>query len=133
MGTLLFRRPDDAFNHAVLLRATRRVNSCRTLVAAERRRVATTSKNEPVVRAKQERCRYPAQCAKSSNQRVPRGATGGGRLPAGRQMPAQQFARMTVDHQRQRGPAITSRPDPAQICGPTCSRGCNTDPLGKAV
>src|SRR5690606_23057634 len=55
VGTLLFKRSDDPFHHAVLLWAVWRNELLAQAVAANQRRIAATGKNETVVRPKQER------------------------------------------------------------------------------
>jgi len=115
MSALLFKRPDDPFDHTILLWAMRRDELLPKAVAGHQRGVAAAGKNEPVVRPKQERLWHTAQRTEAGDQSVLQSAAGGCRLAAARQMPAEQFTRMAIDHQRQRCPAITSRPDAAQI------------------
>src|SRR5690606_5460951 len=84
MGTLLFKRPDDPFHHAVLLWAMRRDELLAQAVAANQRRVAATRKNEAIVRPKQERLGDTAQRAEAGDQGVFQGAACGCGLAAAR-------------------------------------------------
>ncbi len=52
VGTLLFERSNDAFDHTVLLRAMWRDEFLSKAVAANQCGIATTGKNEPIVRPK---------------------------------------------------------------------------------
>lgn len=68
--TLLFKRPDDSFHHAGLLRAVRRGELLLQAVAANQLRVNPARINQTVVAFRQERLRHPAQRAETRNQRM---------------------------------------------------------------
>lgn len=61
VSTLLLQSPDNPFNHTVLLRTMRCDEFLSQAMAAHQGRVAATGENEPIVRAKPERRRHPAQ------------------------------------------------------------------------
>lgn len=49
IGALLLQRPDDAFNHAVLLRAMRRDEPLAQAVATHQRRIAAAREHQAVI------------------------------------------------------------------------------------
>ena len=115
VDALLFQRPDDAFDHAVLLRAVWRDELLLQAVAFDQGGVFPTAEDEAVVGPQRELARDLAQGAKPVDQDMFQGACGGGGLAGVRQMPAQQFAGVAVNDQGQRGLAIAPGPDPAQV------------------
>jgi hypothetical protein len=54
-------------------------------------------------------------------------------ITASRELPAKQFLRMTVDHKSQGLPAITTRPDAAEICRPSFVRRRDLTPIFSAT
>lgn len=122
MRALFPERPDEALDHAVLLRAVRGDELLLQPVAADDGREVVAGEDEPIVRAQQELPLDPAQGVKPGDQRVLQGSTGDRGLALLRQVPAQQLARVAVDHQRQRGPAVPAGPDAGEIGRPSLVR-----------
>ena len=118
VDTLLFDRADHVLDKTILLGAMRRDEFLLQPVAPHERRVAATRKHQSVIGAQEKRRWDAAQRAESCDQRVFEGGRRRRRLPTPRQMSAQQFSRVTVDHQRERGPAIATGPDSAEIRRP---------------
>ena len=124
MNALLFQRPDDPFDHAVLLRAVRGDELLSKPITAHEARVGPRGKNEPVVRPQQERRRNASECPEPRDQRLLERRHCRRCSTASRELPAKQFSRVTVDDQRQGLPAITARPDAAEIRRPAFVRRC---------
>ncbi|CFP65023.1 Uncharacterised protein [Bordetella pertussis] len=118
MYALLFQRPDDAFDHAVLLWAVRRDELLAQTISPHQRGIAARGEDQAVVRSQQERRRHAAQRPEARYQGMLEGTARSASFTATRQVPAQQFTGVAVDHQRQRRPAVPTRPHPAQIRGP---------------
>jgi len=51
VSTLLFKRSDNSFHHAVLLRAMRRDELLAQAITTDQRCIAATGENEPIVSA----------------------------------------------------------------------------------
>ena len=118
MHALLLERADHALGQAVLFGAVRRDELLAQPVAPDQRRKAAAGEDLPIVRTKQERHGHAAQRAETCNQGLLQRRLRLLGLPAARQVPTQQFAAMTVDHQGHRRPTIAPRPDPAHVSGP---------------
>lgn len=115
MRALFVERADHAFNHAILLRAVRCDELLTQPVASHQRGVAARREDQPVVGSQQERHRHAAQRPEAGNQGMLQRAAGGASLAASRQVPGKQLACMAVNHQRQRCPAIPTRPNAAKV------------------
>jgi hypothetical protein len=120
--TLLLQGSDHALDHAVLLGAVRCDEVLAQAVSSNEGREATTGEHESVVRTQKEQLGHFAERPKSREQRLLERRLRGLRSAAARKMPAQQLAAAALDHQRQRRPAITSCPNPAQIRRPAFVR-----------
>ncbi|SOC20624.1 hypothetical protein SAMN05877809_1138 [Rhodobacter sp. JA431] len=85
---LLLDRPDDALQHAVLLRAMRGDELVLHAIAAHQRREVATGKNQAIVRPHQEFPVDPAKLSEPADQGVlehgadGRGLAGAGQVPA---------------------------------------------------
>ena len=67
---LLLERTDDAFHHAVLLRAMRSDELLPQAVAAHQSGVVTAGEDQPVVRPQQERFGHASERAEARDQRL---------------------------------------------------------------
>ena len=119
---LVFQRSDDPLNHAILLGTVWRDEFLLQSIAFDQSGVATAGEDQSVVRPKKKRFLYPTEMPVSSNQSLFQGRLCRLGAAAAAQVPAQQFAGVTIHHQRQAGPTITASPHPAQVCGPTLIR-----------
>ncbi len=122
MHALFFQRSDNAFDHAVLLWAVRRDELLAKTVVAHDQRVGPRGKDQAVIRPQQERPVDAPEATEARDQRLLQRRRFRRRSAASRELPAQQFSRVAVDHERQGLPAITTGPDAAQIGGPTFVR-----------
>lgn len=118
MNALLPECADDALDHAVLLGAAWGDELLLQPVAAHQGREVTAGEDQAVVRPQQELLIYLSQGAEPSDQSVLQGRAGGGGLARAGQVPAQKLTGVTVDHQRERCPAILAGPDAGQIRRP---------------
>lgn len=125
VSALLFQGPDYALNHAILLGAVRGNELLPQTIAANQGREVSACEDETIIRPQQELPLDPAERPEASNQSVLKRGSGRGRLARAGQMPAQQLARVTVDHQRQRGPAILAGPDSCQVGRPPLIGRCS--------
>ena len=66
----------------------------------------------------QERLFHASQRTEAGDQGLLERALGGARFVAPGDVPTQQFPAEAVDHQRQRGPAVTPGPNTAQVGRP---------------
>ena len=137
VDALFLERPDDALDQSVLLRAMRRDELLFQPIAADQARIVPTGKNQPIVRAQQKRTGDPPQRPKPGDERLLQCRRGGACPATPRQLPAQQFPCMAVDHERQGQPAIVAAPDPAEVRRPAFirtrgNRGERLDPRTKA-
>jgi len=124
MNALLFQSSDDAFDHAVLLRAVRGDELLPKTVTAYEARVGSRGEDQPVIRPQQQRRRSPSERPEPRDQRLLERRHCSCRSTASRELPAKQFSRVTVDHKSQGLPAITVRPHTAQIRRPAFVRRC---------
>ena len=85
-------------------------------VAADEGGVSPTGEDQAIVGPQKELMRHLSQGAEPAHQRMLQGASGSSGLTGSRQMPAQKFARVAVNRQRQSGPAVAPGPNPAQVC-----------------
>lgn len=115
---LVFERADHPLDHAVLLRAVRGDELLLQPIAFDQGRVAAAGEDQAIVRPQQEWMLDLAQAPIAGDQRLLQGRFSRLGSAAAAQVPAQQFTAVAVDHQGQRGPAITPRPHPAQVRGP---------------
>ena len=122
MNALLFQRPDDPFDHAVLLRAVRGDELLSKPITAHEARIGPRGEDQPVVRPQQERCRNPSQRPEPHDQRLLERRYRGCGSAGSRELPAKQLSRVAVDDQSQGLPAITARPDTAEIRRPALVR-----------
>ena len=126
MDALLFQRLDDAFDHAVLLRAVRRDELLPKTITTHEARISPRREHQPVVRPQQERCRNASQRPEPHDQRLLERRHRRRCSAASRELPAKEFSRVTVDHESLGLPAITARPDAAQIrCPAFVRRRCH--------
>lgn len=133
MHALLLELADDPLDQAVLLRAMRRDELLAQPVAPDQGGEAAAGEHQAVIRAQQEWLGNPAQRAEAGDQRLLQGRLGRLGSTAARQVSAQQFAAVAVDHQRQRRQAIAPGPHPAHIRRPALvgrlrHRGQRLDP-----
>ncbi len=101
MHALLFQSTDDPFDHAVLLWAVRRDELLSKTKTTHEARVGPRGKNEPVVRPQQERRRNPPECPEPHDQRLLERRHRRCCLTASRELPPEQFSRVTVDDEGQ--------------------------------
>ena len=122
MNTLLFQGSDHTLDHPILLRAVRRDELLFEPVASYQGCEASAGENQAIVRPKQEGLLYFPQSSKPSDQGLLK--RGYCRLGFARTRPmqSQKFSGVAVDYQRQGYPAVSSRPDTAQICRPALVR-----------
>lgn len=122
MHALLLQRPDEAFDHAVLLGTVWGDELLLQTVAAGDLGEVVAGEDQTVVRPQQELFLDLAQSAEPGDQGVLEGGAGGRGFAGLRQMPAQQLAGVAVDHQRQGSPAVLARPDTGEIRRPALVR-----------
>ena len=123
MDALFFQGPDYTLDHAVLLRAVGRDKLLPQTVAFHQGRVFPAREHKAIVRPQKELLRDPAERAKSGNQSMLQGAGCRRGFARSGGMPAQKLAGMAVNNQRKRCPAISPRPNAAQIRRPALVRG----------
>ena len=130
---LLLQGPGDALDHAVLLWAMRRDELLPETITAHEARIGPRGEHQPVIGPQQERRRDASERPEPRDQRLLERRHRRRRPAASRELPAEQFARVTVDDQRHGLPAITARPDAAEVRRPPCvgcprHRGQRLDP-----
>ena len=108
VDALLLDRPDDALDHAVLLRAVGRDELLLQPVASDKGGIAVRGEDQAVVGPQQKLLGNLAQGAEPVDQGVFQGTRGRSGLSRPRQMPAQKLAGVAVDDQSERRPAITA-------------------------
>jgi len=118
MHALLFDRANDALDQAVLFWCIRLDKLLLQAVATHERGVVPAAEDEAIVRPEQKRRGDTPERAESGDEGLFQRIPCGGRFPASREMPAQQFARVAIDHQRERRPAIPPCPDATEIGRP---------------
>ncbi|WP_435166963.1 hypothetical protein [Falsirhodobacter sp. 1013] len=101
VNALLLQRPDDALDHAVLLRAVRGDELLAEAVAANQTRVMAAGEDQAVVRSQQELPVDAAQRAEAVDQGMLQRTGGRGCLAGARQVPAEKFTRMAINDQMQ--------------------------------
>lgn len=112
---LLLDRADHALDQAVLLRTVRRDELLVEAVAAHQTRLVATGEHQAVVRPQQEWPRHPAQRAVPRDQCLLERRADCRRLATARQVPAEQLARVAIDHQGQNQPTILAALHSAQV------------------
>ena len=110
MHALLFQRSDDAFDHAVLLWAVRRDELLSKPITAHETRIGPRGEDQAVVGPQQEGRRDASERPEPRDQRLLECRHRRRRPAASRELPAEQFARVTVDDQGQGLPAVPARP-----------------------
>jgi len=118
MHTLLFQSPDNALDHAVLLWAVRGDELLSKPITAHETRVGPRGEDEAVIRPQQERRSNAAECPEPRDQRLLERRHRRRCSTDSRELPAKQLSRVTVDDEGQGSPAITTRPDAAEIRRP---------------
>lgn len=106
MDALFFDRSDHAFYHTVLLGAVGRDELLLQAVAADQGGLAVRGEDQSIVGTQQKLLGDLAQGAEPVDQGMLQGTRGCGGFAGPRQMPAQKFACVAIDHQSQRCPAI---------------------------
>lgn len=101
MYALLLQRPDEALDHAVLLRAVRGDELLLQPVAADYGCEVMAGEDQAIVRPQQELVFDTTQGAEPRDQGMLKGGAGRCRLARFRKVPAQQLAGVAVDHQGQ--------------------------------
>ncbi len=112
---LLLQGPDDALDHSVLLRTVRRDERLLEAIAAHEARIGPRGEHQAVVGPQQERRRDVSERPEPRDQRLLECQHRRRRPAASLELPAEQFARVTVDDQGQGLPAVPARPYPAQV------------------
>ena len=115
MNALLLQRPDNALDHAVLPRAMRRDELLLQAIAADQGGVAPRDEDQPVVRPQKELLFHLAERAEPSDQCMLQRAGSSGGLSGPSEVPARKLAGVAIDDQSERGPAVTTGPDPAEV------------------
>src|SRR5574343_192712 len=122
MNALLFQCPDQAFNQAILLWCMGRDELLPQAVATHQSGIAAAGEDQAIVGSQQERRIDSPQSAEACDQGVFQCCLRRLRLATARQMPAQQFAAVTVSNKRQNSPTIAACPDTAHVRCPALVR-----------
>jgi hypothetical protein len=122
MHASLLQCSDHAFDHSVLLRAVWCDELLPQAVTAHEARIGPRGEHKAVVGPQQERRRDAPERPEPRDQRLLERRHRRRRPAASRELPAEQFARVTVDDKRQGLPTITTCPDAAQIRHPAFVR-----------
>ena len=105
MHTLLFQRPDDTLDHAVLLRAMRSNELLPHAIAADQSRVMAAGEHQSIVGSHHERLGHDPKCSEPGDEGLLQRTGGCSDSPcADRDQPT--TPRMAVDDQGQRCPAV---------------------------
>ncbi len=115
---LLLQGPDDALDHAVLLRTVRHDELLPEAITGHEARIGPRGEHQPVVGPQQERRGDASERPEPRDQRLLERRHRRRRPAASRELRAEQFARVTVDDHRHGLPAITALPDAAEARRP---------------